>query len=49
MFVIILNFFDYFSKTPMNVVCRYCLRPTLSLNFSQATAVAHILNGRQGN
>jgi hypothetical protein len=26
-----------------NVVCRYCLRPTLPLNFPQATAAAHML------
>jgi hypothetical protein len=31
----------------MHVVRRHCLRPTLSLNFPQATATAHILCGYQ--
>jgi hypothetical protein len=37
------------SKALMNVVCRHCLRPTLSLNFPQATTTAHMLCGEQGS
>ncbi len=35
--------FNYSAHKPEHMVCSHCLRPTLSLDFPQATAAAHLL------